>query len=314
MRFFPFLVKRFMLKHIRQYKPDLLFIPFPEVNFFIPCYQVAMKTKIPYYVHMHDLWEENFKDGHWKKKAAQQWEERILRNAKRVFCMTDVQMEFYKQKYGLTNLYLLPHSVTDDTLKKANTTLVQPTQEKKTILFVGTLSDMMNMDALKVYAKAGNYLPEDVEMLFCTSAPKEYLDSLGISNKRMKVQFVSRAEAQRLQSASHVLLAPLSHKNGAMDEVRTVFSTKLLEYMVSGRPILVFAPADSYHSRNAREGDWAYVVDKDDPEKLAEGIIDLLSNESLCKTLVANANEAAKQRKASIYADRLLEWVKEDTK
>ena len=37
------------------------------------------------------------------------------------------------------------------------------------------------------------------------------------------------------------------------DEVRTVFSTKLLEYLIAGRPIVVFAPHDSYHATSAQK-------------------------------------------------------------
>jgi hypothetical protein len=73
-----------------------------------------------------------------------------------------------------------------------------------------------------------------------------------------------------LQSEAHVLVAPLSHKNCSIDEVRTVFSTKLLEYLIAGRPIVVFAPEDSYHAESARRGGWGgYVVSEDSPAALA---------------------------------------------
>ncbi len=97
-----------------------------------------------------------------------------------------------------------------------------------------------------------------------------------------------------------------------MDEVRTVFSTKLLEYMVSGRPILVFAPAGSFHAISARKGDWGYVVDEDSPEKIANAILKMLNDDNLCSKLVGNAFVEAKSRNASIYANELLEWVTED--
>ena len=50
-----------------------------------------------------------------------------------------------------------------------------------------------------------------------------------------------------------------------MDEVRTVFSTKILEYLVSGRPIVVFAPEGSYHAESAKKNGWGYVVTEDSP-------------------------------------------------
>ena len=313
MRFFPFIVRNFMNMHIRRYKPEILMIPYPEVNFIIPCYQSAIKSGLPYYVYMHDLWEENFKKEHWKFKAAKKWERKIICGAKRVFCMTDVQMQHYQKKYNIKNVEILPHSIQPETLAFGHQTIVQATMQKKTILFVGTVSDLMNEDSLREFSKAIRLLPNDIDILFCSSASKERLDMCGIETNRIQLKFVSRAEAQQIQSTVHILLAPLSFKNGAMNEVRTVFSTKLLEYLISGRPILVFSPSDSFHSISARKGGWGYVVDEDSPEKLAEGILKMLNDERLCKSLVENAYKEALTRNSEIFANKLYEWVKEDT-
>ena len=118
---------------------------------------------------------------------------------------------------------------------------------KPTVLFVGGVQQDMNLDSLKTLASASELLPSEYELLYCTSTDLATLNRLGIQSSRLRVKYVSRAEVQRLQSEAHVLVAPLSHKNCSMDEVRTVFSTKILEYLVSGRPIIVFAPEDSYH-------------------------------------------------------------------
>ena len=115
-------------------------------------------------------------------------------------------------------------------------------------------------------------------------------------------------------SACHVLIAPLSHKNGSADEVRTVFSTKLLEYLLAGRPILVFAPRDSFHAISARERGWGLVVDEDDPQALANGIVKLLTDQPLCERLVAGALAEAKRRDACEVGRQLHNWVLEDSK
>ena len=70
----------------------------------------------------------------------------------------------------------------------------------------------MNLDALKVLAKASELLPQDYVLLFCTSSSREDLVSLGIRSSRLQVQYVSRHEVQRLQGEVDVLVAPLSHK------------------------------------------------------------------------------------------------------
>jgi glycosyltransferase involved in cell wall biosynthesis len=98
-----------------------------------------------------------------------------------------------------------------------------------------------------------------------------------------------------------------------MDEVRTVFSTKLLEYLVSGRPIIVFAPEDSYQAVSARKHGWGYTVTEDSPAALAAAIEKVIRNENLAARLVQGALQEAQSRRAKSHARRLLEWVLSDS-
>jgi glycosyltransferase involved in cell wall biosynthesis len=95
--------------------------------------------------------------------------------------------------------------------------------------------------------------------------------------------------------------------------VQTVFSTKLLEYLIAGRPILVFAPPGSYHAEAAQQRGWAYVVTEDTPEALAAGIMRVVTNESLAAAVVRGAHREAEARRARYHASRLHEWVLADT-
>jgi glycosyltransferase involved in cell wall biosynthesis len=109
-----------------------------------------------------------------------------------------------------------------------------------------------------------------------------------------------------------VLVAPLSHENCSIDEVRTVFSTKLLEYLISGRPILVFAPKDSYHAWSAEKNGWGYLVTKNSPKGLAEAIVKVVKDHNLAAELVQKALKEAHSRNARVYAESLKEWVTAD--
>ena len=138
-------------------------------------------------------------------------------------------------------------------------------------------------------------------------------EGMGIVSSRLRATYVSRAEVQRLQSAAHVLIAPLSHKNSAMDEVRTVFSTKLLEYLISGRPIIVFAPEGSFQAESARKNGWAHVVTEDSPEALAQAIITVMTDDVLAGKLVNAGLRECQARQAKYHAERLWQWVLTDT-
>jgi len=172
----------------------------------------------------------------------------------------------------------------------------------------------MNADALSVFSRSVKELPKDVSINFFTGASADQLAQHHIDVSQINLKWVSRSELENELRTSSILFAPLSHKNCSQLEVKTVFSTKLLEYLVSGRPILLFAPADSFHAISARKNNWAYVVDEDDPSALAKGIKELLQNEELCKTIVQGAFKEARERNASIFAQQLNEAVLQDSK
>ena len=305
-------LRAFIRCYVRRWLPDVMMCPFPAAEFFIPAFQVARKLGIPFYAHMHDLWQENYSSGQYRRKLADHWEEKILKQSQRVLCMTELQQEHYMRKYRIQS-DILPHTITSENLADAPDGLLPPSLSKRTVLFVGNYSAHMNADALRVLAEASELLPPDIELLFCTGISSSDFTRIGIKSSRLRVIWVSRTEVLRIQSSAHVLVAPLSHKNCSSDEVHTVFSTKLLEYLVAGRPIVVFAPPNSFHAQSARQGNWGYVIDRDDPVTLAEGIIKVMEDEELASKLVKGALQEARRRDARIHAQRLYEWIVEDS-
>ncbi|HEU4472544.1 MAG TPA: glycosyltransferase [Flavisolibacter sp.] len=304
-------VRRFIEKQVKKFRPDAILGAFPHSTFFIAAFEVARKMGLPFYAHMHDLWQENYPEGYYAKKLADQYEALILKNAARVYCMTSTQAEHYAKKYGIAP-EILPHTIPQKDLQDLQ---YRPlTGQEKKVLFAGALSDVMNADALSVFSQAIRQLPDGTTVNFFTSASAEQLEKNGIDVSKLNLKWVSRAELEKELKTSAVLFAPLSHKNCSALEVKTVFSTKLLEYLVAGRPILLFAPADSFHTTSARKNDWAQVVDQDDPTALYKGLQELLQNEARCREVVDGAFREARERNAVIFARQLDEAVRKDSR
>lgn len=297
---------------IQKLRTDVVVGTLPlDVNIAV-AFLAARQLHIPFYAHMHDLWLENTRPGSAIARFAALWEPVILQQATRVLCMTEAMQKHYARKYGI-HTYLLPHTIAEQDLLRIPSGVRLARLPHPTVLFVGAVSPPMNLDALKVLAAAAEFLPQEYELLYCTSTDLATLNRLGIHSSRLRATYVSRAEVQCLQSEAHVLIAPLSHKNCSLDEVRTVFSTKLLEYFISGRPIIVFAPEDSYHAISARNNGWGYVVTEDSPKVLANAIMKVMTDEELAANLVRGALREAQVRNAKPYAQQLQKWVVEDT-
>jgi len=307
------LLDHILMRHVRRLRPDVVLAASPGVPFFISTFRVAQRLGIPFYAHMHDLWQENYATGGYlgRRELADRWEAPILKGATRVLCMTEEQSEHYRAKYAIEP-EILPHTVPPGDLEAIPTELRVP-RHPPTVLFVGSLCKTMNVDALGVLARAADMLEPDVELLFATNVSREQLSASGIESSRLVSRWMTQSEVREAQSSAAALVAPLSHKEASADEVRTVFSTKLLEYMVAGRPIVVFAPPDSHHARSARENGWGYVVDQDDPRALATGIQRVMGDDALAESLVVEAGEEAKRRDARLHAARLQQWVHADS-
>jgi glycosyltransferase involved in cell wall biosynthesis len=291
---------------------DIVLGAFPYDIYLVAAFLAARELHRPFYTYMHDLWMENMPTGSARARFAEKWEPMILQESTRVLCMTEAMQKHYEKKYGIQTS-LLPHCVSEQGYLRAPAEVRSPRMSNPTVLFVGGVSAPMNLDALKVLAAASELLPPEYELLYCTSIDLATLNRLGIQSSRLRALYVSRAEVQRLQSEAHVLVAPLSHKNCSLDEVRTVFSTKLLEYLVSGRPIVVFAPEGSHHAEAAKRNGWGYVVTEDSPAALAAAIVEVTTNDKLAAKLVRGALQEARSRNAKHHAEQLREWVLADT-
>ena len=305
-------LRRSIRRALKEFGSNVVLATFPDGVNLLPAFLAARQLNLPFYAHMHDLWMEQMPAGSAGARFAERWEPVILREATRVLCMTEPMQKHYEKKYGIRT-DLLPHCIAEQDYLGAPATIRRPKMAKPTVLFVGAVQAPMNLDSLKTLASASELLPADYELLYCTSTDLSKLNRLGIQSSRLRVKYVTRAEVQRLQSEAHVLVAPLSHKNCAMDEVRTVFSTKLLEYLVSGRPIIVFAPKDSYHAVSASKHGWGYVVTEDSPVARAAAIEKVVRDENLAARLGHGALQEARSRSATRHAGRLLEWVLSDT-
>jgi glycosyltransferase involved in cell wall biosynthesis len=314
---YPYLTSRILQfsieRRLRTFATDVVLGLYPFDDHFVASFLAARHLRLPFYALMHDLWTENIPPGK-LRRFAERWESMILKQSTRVLCMTAHMQDYYKRKYNVKT-DLLPHTISEKTLLNQPASIVQPTFARPTVLYIGTVSPQMNLDALKQLAAASELLPKEYELLFLTSSDLTALSDLGIRSSRLKVvPFGARDAVHEFCSKAHVLIAPLSHKDCTPEEVQTVFSSKLLDYLVAGRPIVVFGPSSSFHAQSATQSGWGYVVSEDSPLALATAIIRVTTDDHLASTLVPNALREANSRRAKLHASRLQAWTQNDTR
>ncbi|MBE2270380.1 MAG: hypothetical protein IAE80_19245, partial [Anaerolinea sp.] len=94
---------------------------------------------------------------------------------------------------------------------------------------------------------------------------------------------------EKLREADVLLLLHGFTDTNTELEIRTIFPTKTIEYMLSGRPIIALLPGDCFLAEFLRRHDCAVLVTENDAEQLTAAIREVQANTALRERLVRNA-------------------------
>jgi glycosyltransferase involved in cell wall biosynthesis len=106
-----------------------------------------------------------------------------------------------------------------------------------------------------------------------TSQSEAELTAYGIHGPKVcRHDHVDQAESYATQQSADVLFLPLAFRSTIQDVLRTSAPMKMGEYLASGRPILVHAPADTFVANHIGTNRAGIVVDSADSNRLAEAL------------------------------------------
>lgn len=105
----------------------------------------------------------------------------------------------------------------------------------------------------------------------------------------------SHDDAIALQTSADILFLPLAFDSPIPEVIRSSAPAKLGEYLASGRPILVHAPAGSFVTELIGDRDAGVVVSTADPAELANALTRIANDTALRQRIVANATVLARE-------------------
>jgi len=300
-----FMVARKVIEIARQVRPRALWASWPPTSFMLGAWIATSRLNLPFYIHLHDMWQQAACGKprlFLERITAFALERRVLSGARRLFTITDAAASHFRERLGLES-YVLDHAVPQADLDNASVAL-SPV-EQPLIHFAGHIYGVMNLDAMQNLAQALPICRSATSLECFTQNGPEALRQIGLAGSRIVARFGSKAEVMAAQRRAAIVFLPLAFRSNCHIEVQTVFPTKLLEYFVCGRPILVHAPADTWVSQQARAHGWAEVVSEPSPQSLAAAIDSLLGSPQLQARLVAAARATAQRRAAPAIAAAL---------
>ena len=137
----------------------------------------------------------------------------------------------------------------------------------------------MNEDSVVRLAAAAKQAHARPALDLCTPGLPAELRDQGLT-----CRYLRRDELRATQRRSTILYLPQAFRSNQPLMIRHNFPTKAMEYLCSGRPILVHSPSDSYLAWLARREGFALVVDRPDVADLAEAIDRLVEDRNLQKS------------------------------
>jgi len=273
------------LRLVRQHRCSAIVVVFPKVEFLLVAYLTATWTGARLFPYFHNTYLENTEGIH--RRFARWLQGRVFRKAAHVFVMSEGMVDLYRERYPGLRCSALLHSFNDDIPP-----FVPPPSPKAPVrlMLSGNINESCRDATARVCVAVGQV--RDASLTILSATPRVLLERWGVLRDGIRHETPPEL-LPRLREADIVVL-PHGFTGGyAAEEYRTIFPTRTIEYLLSGRPILAHVPPDCYLARFLSEHDCALIVDEPSVEAVVEGITRLRSDGDLRSRLVRNALRTA---------------------
>lgn len=267
-------------------------------------YWLHKKTKKPLVLHFYDMYAGN-KMSIIFKLLSNWLEPKLFASAKSISVMCEELQEHYEKKYG-RSITVVHNSIIFD-----ETVLPSPSRSSNKvfrIVFMGNIY-WAQQQAVRnlVQAVEGLSREHQIDLRLYTPHSGKYLAEIGIKQSgRVKFDYCLPDEVGRVMVDADCLFVGLSFNSKYSKLINTSSPGKLGEYLISGRPILIHAPVESFLTKHAYKNGFGLVVGEDSVEKLKQAILQLVTRHKLKDDLVEQAwQTAVKEYQAKVASQKL---------
>jgi glycosyltransferase involved in cell wall biosynthesis len=297
---FPRTVSR-LARLARKEDCKVILASFPDEQMLFASYLVARRLGLILFPFLHNTYRENrsgfaFAFASWLQR-------RVFESAGAVFVMSEGMKQELEKLYPDVCFYPLVHTF-DQAIPEFDP--LPPIDRRRVRLgYMGSVNDA-NLDALKRVCQMVN-ISDHLALSFYSAAPDWHLRKEGLVGERIRREQPADSELVEALGKNDLLILPHGLTGGlAPIEYRTIFPTRTIPYLLSGRPIVAYSSQGSFLSRWLREHDCAEVVEDPDPAVLRAAIDRLCEDAARREQLVRNALTAAED----FRADRVVAGMK----
>lgn len=255
-------------------------------------YLAGRLTNIPFILYAFDHYSTQWTIP-FERKFAEKWEKIICNNAIGIIVPNEFLKNTYHQLYNINPAVI--HNPCDLSYYTFNSDFfpIKRNSNKIRLTYTGSVYTA-HYDAFKSLSTAMNKISNfQLELHIYTNQNPQVLKNYGIDGDIKYHEYIKTKLIPKIQQEADILVLPLAFDSPYPEIIRTSSPGKMGEYLASGRPILVYAPRDSYLSCYFKKYECGLVINKNDPVLLAKGIEILINDTTFQKKLIRNARKRA---------------------
>ena len=242
-------------RRVREFRPDAIFTVYAQAHWILATWLVSRLTGVPLIYHVHDAFLEQTHGRRNSRFAS--WLERKTLTSARVLVLHDHLAEHYRERYGI-ECTVLRHIVRHAPLPAAP----QNASGECVIGFSGAVYDSNSRQLTELARRVAD--DPRLKLKIWSGESEQSLRAMGIDGPRVEIGYESNYERLLGHLAGcDLLYLPLAFHDGtniAADSLQFSFPTKSLDYLLTGRPILVHCPAEFELSRFFVKHNCGYVL------------------------------------------------------
>ncbi len=259
------------------YQPDIIYAQAQGRDTTLFCSAIQDYVGKPMVFHMMDDWVQLEKEGllgrYWHPKVDLEFRQ-MLSKCSLHLSISDAMAIEYKRRYGYE--FKTFHNPTDLNFWRKGQKKSWELAAQPTILYAGR-TGLGIEESLKMMAKAVTQLNKELDVsitfILQVNEKPDWMDKFPCIEHR---SFVKYENLPQKFAEADILYLPYDFSSSSVKYIKYSMPTKASEYMISGTPILIFAPFETAIVHYAQQHNWAKVVTDNKENALKTALKELI--------------------------------------
>ena len=289
------LVSSDLLKWIDEFKPEVIYAQFAELDKIRFVLNLRRETNLPLVIHFMDDWPSvlvspGLFHNYWKRILDEDLKDLVC-SSSACIAISEKMADVYGKRYN--RYFSFFHNPVDIEAWLPYSKTNWEAGLSFRILYAGRTDDLI-IKSIKTIAKCVQNLSSNNFVIEFHIFTRDFNEIgplfTGMSSIFIHEPIPDYKQMPKLFSSYDVLLLPLNFKSRFLT---LSMPTKVSEYMISGTPILIFAPKDTALAEYALREQWGLVIDTNMDKDIEGSILELYQNESIRRKYGQRAIEIA---------------------